>query len=105
YTATFTADNPRPTEVPVVGGDAQIAAFNVYNYFTTLRSEHAEARGASTAEAFAVQRSKIIEAISALDAEVVALMEIENSIQYGKPIDTAVADLVAGLNDAAGSEV
>ncbi|MGL3149454.1 ExeM/NucH family extracellular endonuclease [Microbacterium sp. A82] len=105
YKATFTTENPRSDTAPDVGGDAQIAAFNVFNYFTTLRSENSEARGAANAEKFAIQKSKIVTAISGLGADVVALMEIENSIHFGKPVDTAVADLVAGLNAAAGSEV
>ncbi|WP_298041617.1 ExeM/NucH family extracellular endonuclease, partial [uncultured Microbacterium sp.] len=105
YRASFTTENPRTDTAPDVGGDAQIAAFNVFNYFTTLQSENANARGAKTAELFETQRSKIVSAIDALDAEIVALMEIENSIHFGDPVDTAVADLVAGLNDAAGAEV
>ncbi|MGM1017396.1 MAG: ExeM/NucH family extracellular endonuclease [Actinomycetota bacterium] len=105
YKPTFDPRNERPQDAPEVGGDAQIAAFNVFNYFTTLRSEDSDARGASTAAQFATQKSKIVEAISGLDADIVALMEIENSIQYGKPLDTAVADLVSGLNEAAGAEV
>ncbi|WP_243230583.1 ExeM/NucH family extracellular endonuclease [Microbacterium sp. CIAB417] len=105
YTATFTAQNPRTEAAPEVGGDVQVAAFNVYNYFTTLSSENPDARGAETAEEFAIQKSKIVTAINALDAEVVSLMEIENSIHFGKPADAALADLVDGLNDDAGSEV
>ncbi|WDH79541.1 ExeM/NucH family extracellular endonuclease [Microbacterium esteraromaticum] len=101
---TFDTQNPRP-EVPTVGGDVQVAAFNVYNYFTTLRSENADARGAGDAAQFAIQKSKIVTAINDLDAEIVALMEIENSVKFGDPVDTALADLVDGLNAAAGSEV
>ena len=101
---TFKTNNPRP-EVPSVGGDVQIAAFNVYNYFTTLQSENQNARGARDAAQFAIQKSKIVSAINGLDAEVVSLMEIENSVKLGKPVDTALADLVDGLNAAAGSEV
>ncbi|MEY2849462.1 MAG: hypothetical protein RI885_2129 [Actinomycetota bacterium] len=105
YTATFTVENPRTTAPAEVGGDVSVGAFNVLNYFTTLVSENPAARGAKDAAAFAIQRSKIISAITALDTDVVALMEIENSIKFGKPVDTAVADLVAGLNAAAGSDV
>ncbi|MFB7251448.1 ExeM/NucH family extracellular endonuclease [Microbacterium sp. NPDC056234] len=105
YKAGFTAQNPRTDAAPEVGGDVQVAAFNVYNYFTTLSSENSEARGAKTAEQFAIQKSKIVTAINALDAEVVGLMEIENSIHFGKPADSALADLVDGLNADAGSDV
>lgn len=100
---TFTATNPRPAAAPVVGGDIQVASFNVLNYFTTLTSENPAARGADTAEQFAVQKAKIVQAINALDADVVALQEIENSVKLGEAPDEALADLVAGLNAAAGA--
>ncbi|KDA06414.1 5'-nucleotidase [Microbacterium sp. CH12i] len=105
YKATFEASNPRPETAPEVGGDVNVAAFNVFNYFTTLQSEDSNARGAKTAELFATQKSKIVTAINGLDADVVALMEIENSIHFNKPVDTAVKDLVSGLNDDAGSDI
>lgn len=103
--ASFTPANPRTATVPDVGGDVQVAAFNVYNYFTTLKSENSNARGATTAAQFAMQKSKIVSAINGLDAEVVSLMEIENSVKLGKPIDTALKDLVAGLNEGAGGDI
>lgn len=101
----FESTNPRPTAAPEVGGDVQVASFNVFNYFTTLKTEDSDARGAANAEEFAIQKSKIVAAINGLDAEIVSLMEIENSVKLGKPIDTALADLVDGLNAAAGSDV
>ncbi|WP_403022481.1 ExeM/NucH family extracellular endonuclease [Salinibacterium sp. GXW1014] len=100
---TFTTNNPRPATAPEVGGDFQVGSFNVYNYFTTLRSENSDARGASTAEAFEIQKGKIVAAINGLGAEVVALQEIENSVKLGEPLDEALADLVDGLNAAAGA--
>ena len=99
---TFTAKNSRP-EVPRVGGDTTVAAFNVYNYFTTLKSDNPDARGATTAAQFATQKSKIVAAINSLDADIVGLMEIENSVKFGNPADSALRDLVAGLNADAGS--
>ena len=42
-------------------------------------------------------------AINALDADIVALQEIENSVKLGEAPDEALADLVAGLNAAAGA--
>ncbi|GAT72263.1 outer membrane adhesin like proteiin [Microbacterium sp. HM58-2] len=101
----FAATNPRVDTAPAVGGDVQVASFNVYNYFTTLKSENSNARGAATAEQFAIQKSKIVSAINGLDADIVSLMEIENSIKLGGTVDEALADLVAGLNEDAGSEV
>ncbi|MFF1632819.1 ExeM/NucH family extracellular endonuclease [Leifsonia sp. NPDC058248] len=102
---TFEQTNPRPDAAPTVGGDFAVASFNVENYFTTLQSENALARGAKTAEQFQLQKSKEVAAINALGANIVTLEEIENSIHFGKPVDTALADLVSGLNAAAGSEV
>lgn len=102
---TFEQTNPRPEAAPSVGGDFAVASFNVENYFTTLQSENPLARGAKTTAEFQVQKSKEIAAINALGANIVTLEEIENSIHFGKPVDTALADLVSGLNDAAGSEV
>ena len=103
YKPTFAPTNPRPASAPAVGGDLAVGAFNVFNYFTTLSSENSNARGAGTAADFAIQKSKIVAAINALGADVVGLMEIENSVKLGEPADEALADLVAGLNAAAGA--
>ncbi len=103
---TFADTNPRPATPDVVGGDLQVASFNVLNYFTTLTTEDSDARGARSPEQFAAQKGKIVAAITALGAEVVALQEMENSTHFGDGTpDVAVADLVAGLNAAAGSDV
>ncbi|MGJ8722698.1 MAG: ExeM/NucH family extracellular endonuclease, partial [Salinibacterium amurskyense] len=97
YLPTFESTNPREESAPVVGGDFKVSAFNVYNYFTTLKSEDSDARGAATAEEFAIQQSKIVAAINSLDADVVGLMEIENSIKLGGDLDEALMDLVGAL--------
>ena len=103
---TFADTNPRPAAPGEVGGDLQVASFNVLNYFTTLTTEDSDARGARSPEQFAAQKGKIVAAITALGAEVVALQEMENSTHFGDGTpDVAVADLVAGLNAAAGSDV
>ena len=96
YKPTFTATNPRPDAAPAVGGDVQFGSFNVFNYFTTLSSVNPDARGAATAAQFAIQKSKIVSAINGLGADVVALEEVQNNVEYGEPVDTALADLVAG---------
>lgn len=103
YVPTFESTNPREETAPEVGGDFKVSAFNVYNYFTTLTSEDSDARGADTAEEFAIQQSKIVAAINSLDADVVGLMEIENSIKLGGELDEALMDLVGALNAAAGA--
>ncbi|GEN80323.1 ExeM/NucH family extracellular endonuclease [Actinotalea fermentans] len=103
---TFADTNPRPAAPDAVGGDLQVASFNVLNYFTTLTTQDSRARGARSPEQFAAQKGKIVAAITAMGAEVVALQEMENSTHFGPGTpDVAVADLVAGLNAAAGTDV
>ncbi|WP_024286005.1 ExeM/NucH family extracellular endonuclease [Cellulomonas sp. KRMCY2] len=107
--ASFTERNARTTAPADVLGDADglvVAAFNVLNYFTTFSSVDADARGAVDQAQFDLQKPKILAAITALDADVVTLMEIENSVHFGDGTpDVALADLVAGLNGQAGSDV
>jgi hypothetical protein len=103
--ADYTAANPRPAEPEDEGGNVKVASFNVLNYFTTIDTgadicgpaENLECRGADTAEEFERQRTKIISAITGLDADVVGLIELENQLT-----DSPTADLVSGLNDLAG---
>lgn len=96
--------NPRISAPPEVGGSLRVASFNVLNYFNgdSAGGGFPTARGASSLEEFARQRAKIVSAILALDVDIVGLMEIEND---GDGPESAVADLVAGLNEAAGGEV
>ena len=99
---TFAPQNTRPAAPDEVGGDLQIAAFNVLNYFITFGGE---GRGATSAAQLELQAGKIVPAIEALGAEVVTLMEIEDTDSTGYSpgdADRALADLVARLNAAAG---
>ena len=117
-------ENDREVEVPQVGGNVQIAAFNVLNYFTDLgmaeegcryyadmygdpvATNYCEVRGAWDEDSFEDQKAKILAAIGGLDAEVVALMEIENSagISYvDHHRDWTLAELVSSLNAAEGT--
>jgi 5'-nucleotidase len=100
YKPSFETLNPRPATAPAVGGDVQFGSFNVFNYFTTFGGE---ARGAADAAQFAKQKAKIVAAINGLGADVVALEEMENSAVLGEQADEALADLVSGLNAAAGA--
>lgn len=102
----FARANPRPAEVPVVGGNLRVASFNVLNYFTTLDvagsgcfpgGGRSDCRGADNALEFSRQQAKIVEAIAALDADVVGLIEIENNGE------TAVNNLAAALNARMGA--
>lgn len=110
--------------------DVKIASFNVLNYFTTLGDANddnvgdggctafkdragdgnnvsggCDQRGAWDPADFGRQQSKIVSAINALDADVVGLMEIENSARLGETPDEATSSLVAALNAAAGRKV
>lgn len=95
-----TITGQRPT-APTVGGNIRVATFNVLNYFSDLGVEEAgcagypdrsgafvtakncKVRGAYSHEAFANQQSKIVSAINALGADVVALEEVENPLATG----------------------
>ncbi|HAT04479.1 MAG TPA: nuclease [Aeromonas salmonicida] len=82
-------------------GDLRVASFNVLNFFTTVVGGDANPtgsnRGALTVAEFEKQRTKIVSAITRLNADVVGLMEIENN-GYGD--NSAIANLVEALNAA-----
>ncbi|MBN1202598.1 MAG: ExeM/NucH family extracellular endonuclease [Anaerolineae bacterium] len=103
-TPTFIPSNSRPGAPDPVGGTLAVASFNVLNYFNGdgAGGGFPTSRGASTPAEFARQRDKIINAILALDADVIGLIEIEND---GDGPDSAIADLVNGLNTIAGEGV
>lgn len=107
---TFTATNPRPAAPNPVraGGSLRVSSFNVLNYFLTLDTtnvapfpcgpnQNQECRGANTAQEFTRQRAKLLQALYILNADVVGLMELENT-----PNVEPLADIVAGLNALAG---
>ncbi|WP_253904351.1 ExeM/NucH family extracellular endonuclease [Arthrobacter sp. Br18] len=113
-----TFSGSRPVAPEEVGGDLKLASFNVLNYFSTTGDQLAgcsyfddrqgnpltvrggcDARGAATAASFERQEAKIVAAITDLDADVVTLMEIENSAKFGKERDSALATLTAALNE------
>ena len=114
-TPTFVQANPRPATAPAVGGALKVASFNVLNYFTTFLdgatssgqtgqgcsfgsgpASAATCRGANNLAEFQRQQAKIVAAIAGLDADVVGLMEIQNT-------DVATNDLVAALNARVGA--
>ncbi|MGY1987475.1 ExeM/NucH family extracellular endonuclease [Blastococcus sp. SYSU DS0669] len=99
----FAPQNTRPAAPEEVGGDVQVAAFNVLNYFLTF--DQSVGRGAESPAELENQAGKIVPAIEALGADVVTLMEIEDTDASGYSpgdADTALADLVSRLNEAAG---
>lgn len=120
-----TSGNDREATPPEVGGDLRVAAFNVLNYFTDLGEDEpgcqayrdrdgrpvttnrCVVRGAYSSAAFQDQQAKIVAAINAMDADVVALMEVENSSAIPHAAhhrDATLATLVKALNTAAGEQ-
>ena len=107
----FEAVNPRPTSAPDVGGDVQVVGMNLLNYFNTfdgipdtvdnctggVSGPPMDCRGADTPEEFERQTAKTVAAMTALDADVFGVNEIEND-GYGP--DSAIAYLVDRLNAA-----
>jgi len=101
----FAERNPRPPAPGDLGGDVTVGSFNVLNYFLTF-GRRDEDRGAPSRAELEQQRAKVVEAIDALDASVVALQEIQNTADpddpFGGDPDVALRDLVAALNADAG---
>ncbi len=77
--------------VPTVAGTVRAVGYNLHNYFTTLDSW-----GASNAAELGRQRTKLVAALQAMDPDVMALCEVENT-------DAAWGDLLAALNAAMGA--
>ncbi|MDF3125514.1 ExeM/NucH family extracellular endonuclease [Rheinheimera sp. 1928-s] len=100
----FISSNPRTEQPAISKGDYRIASINVLNYFNGDGTGigFPTSRGASTAVEFAKQRSKIIAAIAAMNADLIGLLEMEND---GFSEQSALADLVRGLNEEAGADV
>lgn len=112
----FIRANPRTATPPAVGGNVRVASFNVLNYFTTFIDgttadgqsgqgcslggavSASNCRGANNVLEFTRQRDKIVAAMTAINADAVGLVEIENNGE------TAVANLVAALNAAMGAD-
>lgn len=98
-----------------IAGNVKLASFNVLNYFTTFTDgtdvdgrtgqgcrlgdsvAASNCRGASNAAEFARQRTKIIEAIAAINADALGLVEMQNNGTV------AVQNLVDGLNARLGA--
>jgi hypothetical protein len=111
--AEYTATNPRPPAPAPVGGSLRVAAMNTLNYFLTLDYptgnpldnkcgplQNVECRGADSDQPleFTRQRTKLVEALAGLNADILGLNEIENTLGV-EPL----ADIVAGLNAKLGA--
>lgn len=102
----FARANPRPETAPDVGGTLRVASFNLGNYFVTLDDgrpqcgprRDLECRGARSAAELALQRSKLLATLAGLNADILALAELENG-------GAALEDLKTGLNELAQADV
>ncbi|MCB8928643.1 MAG: ExeM/NucH family extracellular endonuclease [Ardenticatenaceae bacterium] len=107
----FTAANPRPATPPAVDGsgtaNVTVASANVLNFFETIDdgsndicgpAGDQECRGADSAEEFIRQRDKIVVGLTALDADVIGLLELENDTD-----NSALQNLVDAMNAVAGA--
>lgn len=104
--AVYTPANPRTEAPEEVGGSLKVSSFNVLNYFLTIDNgrnicgpgSNQECRGADTPEEFARQRTKILNALAEINADVFGLIEMENTAGV-EPL----ADIVGGLNERLGA--
>ncbi|HVJ37095.1 MAG TPA: ExeM/NucH family extracellular endonuclease [Stenotrophomonas sp.] len=87
---------------PQVAGALRVAAFNLENFFNGdgQGGGFPTLRGARTPAEFQAQLAKLVATIRPLQADVAALMELEND-GYGP--DSAIATLVAALNAGQGA--
>jgi predicted extracellular nuclease len=103
-TPEFVKTNER-TEAPELKGegDLRIASFNVLNYFNGdgQGGGFPTPRGADNEEELVRQQAKLVSAITALDADVIGLMEMEND-GFGE--FSAISDLVKAINAETDSE-
>ena len=85
---TFARTNPRTTKADDVGGNLRVGSANVENFFTTLddgtnkcppSNTADDCRGANNAAEFTRQRTKVVEELVGLNADAVALMELQNN--------------------------
>ncbi len=107
-TGNFTEVNTRTDAPEDIGGNFLVGSLNVLNYFTTIDADGAVTdngsgpRGANSLEEFERQADKLVNAIVAMDADVLGLIELENDFA-GE--DFAIKDLVERVNAELGSEV
>ena len=114
-TPNFGIANPRTAAPAAVGGNVKLASMNVLNFFTTFTDgstafgetgqgcalgasiSASNCRGADSLAEFVRQRAKIVNAIAAMNADAVGLMEMQNNG------NTAVQNLVDALNAQVGA--
>lgn len=94
--------NNRDLVPQIEDGDIKIATFNTQGYINSTIDGEANSFladdaniGAQSAEEFAAQTTKLVAALTALDADIIGLMEVENN-GFGE--SSAIAYLVTQLN-------
>ncbi len=91
----FTNSNARQAQPDAVPGSLRVGGANVLNFFTDLNpSYNSTLRGANSEFEFNRQRTKIVKALLGLNADVLALSEVQNNG------DTTLQNLVDALNAA-----
>ena len=99
----FVSANPRPG-APQVDGAIKVATFNVNNFFSTIDrgqencgpAGNASCRGADSAAELRRQLAKIVTVMQLMNADIVALVELENNRS------ASLEAIVDALNAAAG---
>ena len=88
---------PDPLDRPP-GNQVRVASFNLQNYFNGdgAGGGFPTPRGASTPKAFARQHQRLVDAASALAADVIGVIEVEND-GYGS--NSALAELTGALGE------
>jgi uncharacterized protein len=105
---TFARSNPRSAAADDVGGNIRVGSANVENFFTTLddgsnkcppSNTADDCRGANSAAEFTRQRNKVADELIGMNADAVALMELQNNGSV------AIQNLVAFINARLGATV
>nr|WP_257385966.1 ExeM/NucH family extracellular endonuclease [Tahibacter caeni] len=106
---TFTVANPRPATPPIVGGAIRVAGANLQNYFTTIDTTPStssgpcgpggtlDCRGADSVTELNRQRERASIVACTLDADIVSLIELENTTP-----SATITDLLGAINARCG---
>jgi hypothetical protein len=109
FSYTFTSTNPRPP-APNLSGSVTVAAYNVLNYFLTIdetasstsgpcgANRDLDCRGPDSVVERDRQQTKLTQALLGLDADIVGLIEMENT-----PGVTPTLEIVNDLNAVPGT--
>ncbi|MBT1065519.1 ExeM/NucH family extracellular endonuclease [Bowmanella sp. Y26] len=100
---TFVHSNARTASPELTRGNVTVASLNVLNFFNGDGQGNGfpAVRGADDLNEYQRQLDKLVQALAAMDADVIGLMEIEND-GYGEL--SAIAQLTEALNQHLGEE-